>query len=98
MATYGSMRLNEPQKESMPHKLILDERKKLTVSGVSEVISFDSESVILKTVKGVLAVQGEELKMRALTPDAGKIEVDGSITAMTYTQLREGGFLRRLFG
>lgn len=98
MATYGAMRLSEPQKESLPHKLTLDERRKLTVSGVTEVLSFDSDSVFLKTVKGVLCVRGEALKLRALTPDAGQIEVDGEISALNYTALREGGFFRRLFG
>ena len=98
MATYGAMRLSEPQKESLPHRLTLDERETLTVSGVTEVISFDADSVILKTVKGLLSVRGTELKLRALTPDAGKIEVDGEISALSYSALREGGFLRRLFG
>lgn len=98
MATYGAMRLSEPQKETLPHRLTLDERETLTVSGVTEVISFDADSVILKTVKGLLSVRGAELKLRALTPDAGKIEVDGEISALSYSTLREGGFLHRLFG
>lgn len=98
MATYGTVRLGEPQKETIPHRLTLDERKKLTVSGVTEVLSLDSDSVILKTVKGALAVHGEGLKLRALTPDAGQLEIDGEISALSYTALREGGFWRRLFG
>lgn len=98
MASYGTFKTAEPQKEPLPHKLCLDERKKLTVSGVNEVLSFDGDSVILKTVKGILAVHGENMKLRALAPDAGKIEVDGEIASLTYTALREGGFLRRLFG
>lgn len=98
MATYGAVRLTEPQKENLPHKLTLDERRKLTVSGVTEVLSFDSDSVILKTVKGALSIHGEDLKLRALTPDAGQLEIIGTISALSYTALREGGFLRRLFG
>lgn len=98
MATYQTVRTGEMQKESLPHRLTLDERRKLTVSGVTEVLSFDSDSVLLKTVKGLLSVHGQELKLHALTPDAGAVEVSGQIDAMTYTTLREGGFLRRLFG
>lgn len=86
------------QQETQPHRLALDERKKLTVSGVTEVVCFDSDSVILKTVKGVLSVRGEGLKLRALTPSAGNVEIEGSIDSIAYTQLREGGFFRRLFG
>ena len=88
----------QTQKVQIPHKLTLDERRKLTVSGVTEVLCFESDVVVLKTVKGTLTVRGEELKLRALTPDAGKIEVDGTIDAFDYTPIREGGFFRRLFG
>lgn len=98
MAAYGTAHTAGGPREEPPHRLSLDERKKLTVSGVTEVICFDSDSVVLKTVKGVLAVRGDGLKLRALTPDAGSVEVEGSVDALTYTQLREGGFLRRLFG
>lgn len=96
MATYQTA--HEQQNSSLPHRLTLDERKKLTVSGVTEVLSFDSDSVLLKTVKGLLSVHGEELKLHALSPDAGAVEVSGQIDQLNYTTLREGGFLRRLFG
>lgn len=97
MATFGAMQ-EQTQKVQIPHKLTLDERRKLTVSGVTEVLCFESDVVVLKTVKGTLTVRGEELKLRALTPDAGKIEVDGTIDAFDYAPIREGGFFRRLFG
>ena len=38
---------------SLPHKLTLNERKQLTLSGVTEVVSFDDETVVLKTSLGV---------------------------------------------
>ena len=38
----------------LPHKLSLEERKKLTVSGVAEVVSFEESAVVLRTARGVL--------------------------------------------
>lgn len=95
MPNYTEM---QTQRVQIPHRLTLDERNKLTVSGVTEVLCFESDTVILKTVKGALTVRGEGLKLLALTPDSGKIEVDGKIDAIDYAPLREGGFFRRLFG
>ena len=50
-----------------PHKLSLDERKKLTVSGVGEVVSFEENAVVLRTSRGTLLVRGQDLH---LTNDA----------------------------
>ncbi len=83
----------------VPHKLTLDERRKLTVSGVSEVVSFDESAVVLKTARGTLLVRGENLHLKTLSLDGGQVAVDGTVTALIYEEpRREGGFLSRLFG
>ena len=50
--------------ESFPHKLTLNERKNLTMTGVTEVVSFEESAVVLKTSLGLLTVQGQELKLK----------------------------------
>ncbi len=83
----------------LPHKLSLEERKKLTVSGVTEVVSFDEAAVVLKTGRGTLLVRGEGLHLKTLSLDGGQVAVDGTITALIYEEpRREGGFFSRLFG
>ncbi len=83
----------------IPHKLTLDERKKLTISGVNEVVSFDETAVVLKTGRGNLLVRGENLHLKTLSLDGGQVAVDGTVTALIYEEpRREGGFLTRLFG
>lgn len=83
----------------LPHKLTLNERKNLTMSGVTEVVSFDDSTVILRTSLGTLIVQGRELQLKTLSLDGGQVAVDGSIAALTYEEPRSGGgFIRRLFG
>ena len=46
------------QEDQFPHKLTLNERNSLTMSGVTEVSSFDETMVVLKTSLGLLTVQG----------------------------------------
>lgn len=87
----------KPAQPQLPHKLILDERHALTVTGVTEVLRFDERGVALKTVKGLLLLRGEGLQLRQLAPENGQVMVQGQLTALSYEELR-GGFLRRLFG
>lgn len=83
----------------LPHYLTLEERQKLTMSGVTEVVSFDEESVVLKTDLGTLVVQGRQLQLKTLTLDGGNVAVEGQIGAMTYEEPRQAGHWRsRLFG
>ena len=82
-----------------PHRLSLNERKELTVTGVTEVVSFDEEAVILKTALGTLNVHGRQLQLKNLSTNGGQVEVCGNIAAMIYQQTKpSGSWVRRLFG
>lgn len=81
----------------LPHKLTLNERKNLTLTGVKEVISFDDTAVVLNTVLGTLEVQGQELQLKNLSIDGGQVAVDGHICALLYEEPRNPtGFWGRL--
>lgn len=87
------------QEDQMPHKLQLNERRQLTMTGVTEVVSFDEGAVILQTSLGTLIVQGRELQLKTLSLEGGQVAVDGNISALTYKEPRQnGGWRRRLFG
>ena len=87
------------ERMALPHKLTLNERKNLTMTGVTEVVSFDDSAVILKTGLGTLTVQGTGLQLKTLSLDGGQVAVDGSIAALIYEEPRaDRGFIRRLFG
>ena len=75
--------------QALPHNLTLHDRKKLTLTGVSEVVSFDDTSVVLHTVLGTLEVQGQQLKLKTLSLDGGQVAVDGSISALVYEEPRQ---------
>lgn len=83
----------------LPHKLTLNERCNLTMTGVTEVVSFDDSTVILHTSLGTLVVQGRNLQLKQLSLDGGQVAVDGSISSLLYEEQRQqGGWLHRLFG
>ena len=83
----------------LPHKLTLNERKNLTMHGVTEVVSFDDSAVILRTSLGTLLVQGRDLQLKTLSLDGGQVAVDGNVSALIYEEPRaDRGWMRRLFG
>ena len=80
----------------LPHKLQLNERSSLTMTGVAEVVSFDENTVVLQTSLGLLIVQGQQLQLKNLTLEGGQVAVEGSISALSYEEPRQTGW-RRLF-
>ncbi|MBQ6839354.1 MAG: YabP/YqfC family sporulation protein [Oscillospiraceae bacterium] len=83
----------------LPHKLTLSERSHLSLSGVTEVVSFDDTAVVLKTGLGTLVVQGDRLQLKTLSPDGGQVVVDGNVSSLVYEEPRGDGRLwHRLFG
>lgn len=85
--------------EQLPHKLSLNERRQLTMTGVTEVVSFEESAVVLQTSLGTLIVQGRELQLKTLSLEGGQVAVDGTVSALVYEEPRQGGgWKRRLFG
>lgn len=85
------------EKMELPHRLTLNERRQLALTGVSEVVSFDENAVVLRTGLGTLVIQGQELQLKTLSLDGGQVAVDGQISALHYEEPRPGGsWLRRL--
>lgn len=80
------------------HGIKIENRAKLTVTGVADVDSFDESTITMKTDAGELVIRGSELHIEKLSLDGGDLEVRGVIDSVTYEPLREeGGFFSRLF-
>ena len=89
---------NEANQLSL-QELHLENRKKLSVSGVKEVESFDENAIVLETVQGMLVIRGDDLHLQSLCAGGGQVVVTGSVNSLTYEELRKnGGFFHRLFG
>ena len=83
---------------TLPHKLVLIGRKELSLTGVTEVVSFDELCIVLKTSMGLLTIHGQALQLKNLSLEGGQVAVEGTISAFLYEEPRKGGTLRRLFG
>lgn len=80
------------------HNLILEDRKKFTLTGIKDVLSFDENTIMLDTSLGKLAVKGENLKLGQFDTQKGDVSGTGKIYAVVYTQDEQsGGFFSRLF-
>lgn len=78
--------------------IIIEDRKKLTLSGVKDVISFDDETLLLETVLGRLTVKGAGLHRVNFDTASGDLFAEGKIYAAVYTSdEKNGGFFSRVF-
>ncbi len=81
------------------HCITLEDRKKLTVDGVSDIAGYDEQNITAKTEMGDLAIHGSDLKIIRMSVDMGELVVEGNIISLTYSQTREegGSFWSRVF-
>ena len=82
-----------------PHSVILEERTKLTVTGVEDVERFDETCIVMSTCAGTLVVTGEGLHIGKLSLDGGELHVDGRIDGVNYEEEQPSsrGLFSRLF-
>lgn len=84
--------------QHLPHRLSLNERKELSMTGVTEVVSFDDTAVVLRTQLGSLMIHGQQLQLKTLSLEGGQVAVEGHISALIYEEPRQGFSWRRLLG
>ena len=83
---------------SLPHQLVLDDRRRLSVSGVSDVDSFDETAVVAHTTLGNLTIKGQALHICRLNTETGDLTLEGQIDELEYTDPKpRGSTLRRWF-
>lgn len=97
--------MNAEKKEnpSSAHALLLRDRSFLEAHGVTDVLRFDEETVVLSTVSGTLTVEGSTLHVRTLNLEQGRVAVEGRVDALYYEdpvsveKSGKQGFLGKLF-
>ena len=72
--------------QQLYHRVELEGRDKLTVSGVEDVERFDEGCIVMATCEGTLIVTGEGLHIGKLSLDGGELQVDGRVEALTYEE------------
>ena len=66
------------------HNVILEGRKNLTISGVTDVDSFDERCISLYTQLGELVIKGRELHINSMSVETGDMTIEGDIWALNY--------------
>ena len=81
------------------HTLLLDQRKKLSLSGVLDVLSFDEEEIRLDTELGLLTIEGTHLHINRLNVDNGEMVIEGELDSCVYSDRQKsgGGLLSKMF-
>lgn len=70
---------------SIIQNIVLENREKLNITGVLDVLSFDDQIIILETELGLLHVKGNDLKINKLSIDSSEVIVEGNITSINYS-------------
>ncbi len=84
------------------HNLIIENRERLSLSGVIDVESFNDECVVVETDLGALVIRGEDLHISKLNLDSSELNIEGDIISLEYidgggSKSKGLGFLGKMF-
>ena len=81
--------------------MVLENREKLSISGVLDVLSFDDQVVMVETELGLLTVKGQNLRINKLSIDTSEVIVEGEISYLAYSEVGQnkpsGSLLSKIF-
>ena len=80
------MKKDNIQSTNVIQNIVLENRKKLSISGVLDVLSFDDQIIIVETELGLLTIKGEDLRINKLSIDTSETIVNGNIMQIAYSE------------
>ena len=80
--------------QTKKNQLIIEDRKKITLTSIVSVDTFNAETISLTSALGRLIIQGHELKITAFSKNTGLFNAEGRIDAVRYAQAKAGLFKR----
>jgi len=87
--------------EQEHQNITLRDRKKLIITGVNNVESFNEECIVVDTLLGLMVVRGIDMHINKLDVESAALDVEGEIGVIEYIEhtapQRRGGFLSGLF-
>ncbi len=84
--------MSENKSLRIPHSIIMEDRKRLHISGVQDVDCFDEETVILYTNMGRMVVRGQDLHVNTFNVDTGEFSMEGDFSSFAYEEEEKGRF------
>lgn len=84
------------------HKLSLDNRKSMNLTGIKDVVAFDLNQVLLESTLGMIHIKGNDLKVTRLSIEKGEVNIGGLIDSIVYSDVKAYGekgksFVKRMF-
>ena len=84
------------------HSVILENREKLSISGVEHIDNFNSELIVAETIAGIITIKGEDLDVNKLNIEEGNVSITGTVHSMTYSDrgslsAKGSGFFNKMF-
>ena len=82
------------------HSVDMENRKKLNLTGIENVESFDEDCIIANSVMGTMQIKGTTLHINKLNTDTNELFIEGTITSIIYTNgatNKKRGFLFKMF-
>ena len=94
-------KINKQDKIITNQNIIMENREKISVTGVIDIHSFDDELVLAQTDLGILTIKGDDLKMNKLNLENNELIVEGKIMAVAYSDInntnKKTGIMNKLF-
>lgn len=90
----------EEKRKARSHSIVMENRRKASLTGVNDVASFHEQEIVLKTDEGEITIIGEQMHISQLSLDEGRLVVEGLIGGLEYVDapvVKQGGFLGRIF-
>lgn len=92
------MMIEEKRINNSLQNILMENRQRLNISGVIEVVNFDEETICVNTELGLLTVKGQQLKVNKLNLDNTELLVEGQICSLIYSEnYTKTGFFQKLF-
>lgn len=92
----------EERQASRQHKIILTNRGTCALNGITDILSFDVNEILLETDMGMLMIRGMDLHVNRLTLEKGEVDLSGKVDSIQYSDVAKGknqgeSFWGRLF-
>lgn len=78
--------MEEKTRQRRSHSVNMQDRSRLELTGITDVVSFDLNKVILESDYGAITIKGNNLHVSRLSIEKGELDIDGTIQAMEYSQ------------
>lgn len=66
------------------HNIIMENRSKLSICGVTDVDCFDENTILIYTVMGELTIKGKNLQVNDVSVETGEMSLQGDIYSIIY--------------